>query len=335
VTAMTRRRSILGFLGAILILVSAAQAAPNTPSGRIHITASIKTPDVVGGFAFGANSVWASDVQKTQLLRIDPKTSRVIARIPIGKPLTFVDNQDQVDGWLTVRDGFVWATDQSHNRIVRISPGSERVVASVGVRSPWDIAVSDGSIWVPEFEPYTVARIDERSNKIVKTWPAVGPTSVAAGAGSIWVVLHRADEVLRLDPTTNSVLATIHLAQATGPERAFFLFGSLWVNDGNDTNSILRIDPATNKVIAVIRPPGSSFGNNLASDGRWLWDVSPIGRVYKIDPRTNRIVEQQSLATPGKCGTPTSPCFFTGAGYGDGSVWTYDVARRAIIRIHD
>jgi streptogramin lyase len=335
VIAMVRRRSItLGLLAAIVV-VGAAQAAPTTPSRRIHISATIKTPDVVGGFAFGANSLWAADVQRTQLLRIDPGTNHVIARIPIGKPLDFVDDQDQVDGWLTVRDGFVWATDQRHNRIVRVAPGSGRVVASVRVQSPWDIAVSDGSIWVPEFEPYAVARIDERTNRVVKTWPADGPTSVAAGAGSIWVVLHRADEVLRLDPATNNVLATIRLPQATGPERGYFLFGSLWVNDGNGTNSILRIDPATNKVSAVIHPPGSFFTNNVVSDGHWLWDVSAIGRVYKIDPRTNRIVEQQSLATPGKCGTQTSPCFFTGAGYGGGSVWTYDVARQAIIRIDD
>ena len=332
ITVTNSRRTILCVLVAVLVTVAAAQAAA-TARGRMHIVARIRT-SLVDGFSAGANSMWASDVQRTQLLRIDPRSNRVVARIPIGKPLTFVDDQDQVDGWLSVADGFVWATDQWHDRIVRVSPGSDRVVSSVRVPSPWDITVSDGSVWVPEFERYAVARIDERTNTIAKTLPAEGPTSVATGAGSIWVVMHRADEVLRIDPTTNSVLATIPLRRASGPERAFFLFGSLWVNDSNeDNNSIFRIDPATNKVVAVIRPAGSFFGNNLVTDGRWIWAVSAIGRVYKIDPQSNRIVEQRSFATPGKCGPGLAPCFFSGAGYMDGTVWTYDMIKKEIIRI--
>ena len=332
ITVTNSRRSILGVLAAVLVMAAAAQAA-SAASARMHIVARIRT-NLVDGFAAGASSMWASDVQRTQLLRIDPRTNRVVARIPIGKPLAFVDDQDQVDGWLTVADGFVWATDQWHNRVVRVSPGSDRVVSSVRVPSPWDVTVSDGSVWVPEFERYGVARINERTNAVAKTLPAEGPTSVAAGAGSIWVVMHRADEVLRIDPTTNSVLATIPLRQASGPERAFFLFGSLWVNDGNeDNNAIFRIDPATNKVVAVIRPAGSFFGNNLVTDGRWIWAVSAIGRVYKIDPQSNRIVEQRSFATPGKCGPQLAPCFFSGAGYMDGTVWAYDVIKQEIIRI--
>jgi DNA-binding beta-propeller fold protein YncE len=325
-----------------LLLVAAAAAAvaslalaggAGTAPTPIHIVAAIPYKNVVGGFAYGASSMWASDVQRTTLLRIEPRTGRMIARIPIGKPLRFINDQDQVDGWLTLKDGFVWATDQDHDRVVRVSPGSGHVVASVRVTSPWDIAVSDGAVWVPEFQPYAVARIDERTNRIVKRWPAVGPTSVTAGGGSIWVVLHRADQVMRIDPTTNRVLATITLTHATSPERAFFLFGSLWVSDGNDTNAIVRIDPATNREVAVIRPPGSSFGNNLVSDGKWIWDVSGIGRVYKIDPQRNTIVGNASFAVRGKCGDGVGPCFFTGAGYGGGTVWTYDLVRRAILRI--
>jgi DNA-binding beta-propeller fold protein YncE len=148
--------------------------------------------------------------------------------------------------------------------------------------------------------------------------------------------MHRADEVIRIDPGTNTVIATIPLRQATGPERAFFVDGSLWVSDGNATNALLRIDPATNRVVAVIRPPGSFFANFLFAGGKWLWDVSPAGRVYKIDPATNRIVDQARFDPPTKCGPPPAPqpCFF-GAGYADGTVWAYDVVRQAIIRIAD
>lgn len=326
-------RSLLA--GAVLaasscLLSGAASAAP----GGLHIVATIPSKDIVGGFAYGASSMWASDVQNTTLLRIDPETNTVTKRIRIGKPLRFVDNQDQVDGWLTVADGFVWATDQDHDRIVRVSPGSGRVVATVHVPSPWDIAVADGSVWVPEFEPYAVVRIDEKTNRIVKRWPAVGPTSVAAGAGSIWVVAHRANHVLRIDPTTNRIIAAITLEKATSPERIFFLFGSAWVSDGNETNNqLLRIDPATNRVSAVIHTPHAYFGNFALSDGRWLWALSPIGLVTKIDPQTNAVVAQASFATRGKCGTEQSPCFFNGFAYAAGTIWAYDVVRKAIIRI--
>lgn len=323
--------AVIALAGALMLVVSGfGQAA----SKRLHVVASIRQRGVVGGMVFGASSVWASDVQHTTILRIDPKTNRILARIRIGKPLGFLDNQDQVDGWVAVGDGFVWATDQRHNRIVRINPATNRRVASIRVDAPWDLAVSDGAVWVPQFEPYSLARIDEASNRIAKRIPATGPTSVAAGAGSIWVVEHRADDVIRVDPRTSRVLATIPLKQATSPERAFFLFGSLWVSDGNATHAVLRINPATNRVVHVIKPPGSFFANFLFAGRRWLWDVSPAGGVYKIDPSTNKIVEQGHIDSPKKCGAPPAPqpCFF-GAGYADGTVWAYDEVRHAIVRI--
>jgi YVTN family beta-propeller protein len=328
-------RTRIGILAAVLVALMAGSSG-RAASTHLHIVASIPHKGVVGGMVFGASSLWAADVQHTAILRIDPKTNRILARVPIGKPLNFVDDQDQVDGWVAVGDGFVWATDQSHNRVVRINPATNRVVASIRVASPWDIAVSDGAVWVPQFEPYAVARIDEATNTVAKRIPATGPTAVAAGAGSIWVVMHRADEVIRINPQTNTVVATIPLRQATSPERAFFLFGSLWVSDGNETHALLRINPATNRVVAVIKPPGSFFANFLFAGGRWLWDVSPAGGVYKIDPATNRIVEQAHFDPPAKCGAPPAPqpCFF-GAGYADGTVWAYDQLKQAIIRISD
>ena len=329
-TAVTRA-VLIAFVGVLTLALSGSGQAA---SRRIHLVASIPQKGIVDGMVFGASSVWASDVQHTTVLRIDPKTNRIMARIRIGKPLGFVDNQDQVDGWVTVGDGFVWATDQWHNRIVRINPATSHVVASTHVASPWDVAVSDGAVWVPQFEPYAVARIDEATNKIKKRIPATGPTSVAAGAGSIWVVEHRADDVIRIDPQTNKVLATIPLKQATSPERAFFLLGALWVSDGNATHAVLRIDPATNRVVAVVRPPGSFFANFLFAGHHSLWDVSPAGGVYKIDPATNKIVEKGRIDSPQTCGAPPAPqpCFF-GGGYADGTVWVYDQVRHAIVRI--
>jgi streptogramin lyase len=327
---------ILIAVTAAIVVLAGGGTGQAVPAARMHIVAAIANAGMVGGMAFGASSMWASDVQHTTILRIDPATNHVLARVPIGKPLGFVDNTDQVDGWIAVGDGFVWATDQWHNRIVRIAPAADRVVATVRVASPWDVAVADGAVWVPQFEPYAVARIDEAKNAVVKRIPGVGPTAVAAGAGSIWIVMHRADDLVRIDPQTNGVLATIPLRQATSPERAYFAFGSVWVSDGNETNAILRIDPATNRVVAVIHPPGSFFSNAVFAGGHWLWDVSDAGVVYKIDPTTNRIVERRRFDDPSSCGPPPAPqpCFF-GAGYADGTVWVYDQIRKAILRIAD
>lgn len=327
---MARTVAVMALVAAAVSLPGAASAAP----GKMRVVSTIPSKGIVGGFAYGANSLWASDVQDTTLLRIDPRTNAITARIRIGRPLRFIDDQDQVDGWVRVGDGFVWATDQEHDRIVRVSPGSNRVVASIRVPSPWDIAVADGAAWVPQFEPYTVVRIDEATNTIARRWPAVGPTSVAAGAGSIWVVAHRADEVLRIDPTTNRVIATIPLTQATSPERIYFLFGTPWVSDGNDTdNELLRISPETNTVSAVVKTPGANFGNILVSDAKRLWSVSPVGRIYEINPTTDTVIRQQSFATPGRCGGYQGPCFFTDATYAAGTIWVYDLEQRSILRI--
>lgn len=315
-------------LSAAALIGTAASGASPAP------TASIPVKGLVSGFAAGADSVWAAEDQSTTLLRIDPRTNRVVARIPFGKPLPFVDDptQDQVDDWVTVADGFVWATDQYHGRVVRISPGTHRVVAATRVASPWDVAVADGSIWIPQFEPYAVARIDEQTGKVTKRFPAVGPTSASSGAGAVWVLEHRGYQLLRIDTKTNATVE-IPLTGAQAPDACRFLLGYAWCSDRSGL--IFRIDPHGNRLKQIHLKGGWwRWGESLLTDGHRIIVASAMGAYATIDPATGKVLGQVDLNPhPGHCGPATETyCFFTGALVSDGTLWEYDPHVHAIVR---
>jgi YVTN family beta-propeller protein len=113
--------------------------------------------------------------------------------------------------------------------------------------------------------------------------------------------------LLRIDPATNEVAAQPYLV-GRDPTALAVGEGSVWVADAGD-NSILRLDPATGRVQARIevtqQPRGVAIGGGVP--GVW---VNTIDQVWKIDPRSNRVVLMGDLGEP-------SGAIATG----EGSVW--------------
>ena len=91
------------------------------------------------GVATGAGGVWVVVYWSRELVRIDPETRRVRARIPVG------------DGPLAVAvgAGSVWVTNRSSSTITRIDPSTDKVVATIPLAaSPWGIEFAHGRVWV-------------------------------------------------------------------------------------------------------------------------------------------------------------------------------------------
>jgi streptogramin lyase len=285
------------------------------------------------GIAAGANSIWQV-TNKSTLLRLDPRTNRIVARIKFGAPITGLvfDHQD----WVTVGDGFVWVADEANRQLVRIDPGTNRVVGRTSIDSPWDVATGFGSVWVPQFEPYKVARIDEKTGRVAATIPATGPSSVAVGDGSVWVLSHRANMVLRIDPTTNQPIAKIPLLYPIGPERIAFGEGAVWVTDAGE-DGLDRIDPATNRTTVFINLPDSEKAPNpyfIATGGGAVW-IASMAKVLRIDPHTNRVTGSFHVDHGGACGTGVmpNPGCFTDLVYAGGSLWVGDYITKTLLRL--
>ena len=93
------------------------------------------------GIATGFGSAWVACYWTQELVRIDPTTRKVAARIPID------------DGPLGVSTGAgsVWVTNRDSRTVSRIDPRSDKTVARIRLRaplSPFGIAASDDGVWV-------------------------------------------------------------------------------------------------------------------------------------------------------------------------------------------
>jgi DNA-binding beta-propeller fold protein YncE len=98
--------------------------------------------------AAGGGGVWLADPFDEQVVRIDPKTRRVMARIPAGAVTT-----------LAVTGDAVWAL--SPQGLVRIDPTNDRVVATASdpdLRGARLVAAGAGAVWTAGWS--SVSRID-------------------------------------------------------------------------------------------------------------------------------------------------------------------------------
>jgi YVTN family beta-propeller protein len=93
------------------------------------------------GITTGFGSVWVVCYWRQQLLRIDPSTRRVVARIEIGRgPLS-----------VAAGSGSVWVTNRDSRTVSRIDPRSNRIAAEIAIpspASPQGVVTGRDAVWV-------------------------------------------------------------------------------------------------------------------------------------------------------------------------------------------
>jgi sugar lactone lactonase YvrE len=231
--------------------------------------------------AFG--SAWLTDTDSQTLLRMDPATHRVIARIPLHGTMALAPGRDAL---------WVGLTQSAEFRLLRVDPRTNRIVmrqrmpdvpgGSVGAVP----VLVRGNLWVLTAE--SALRIDQKSGRATATvrTARIGYTtrSFAAAGGDLWV--HTSDgRLLHLDGATGKREATLRMPDETvisdlGANGLFLI----------DQASIARVD---SKLHRLWRAPIPSIGPAVAADGR-LWVETPGrrgDRVLTIDPNTGRVVD--------------------------------------------
>src|SRR5262249_10594252 len=162
------------------------------------------------GIAASDTAVWILNGDTGTLLRIDPRTNTIVARIPVGHG----------QGGVAIGQGAVWVTAPSDGKSLRIDPQTNHVVATITGLANQDspagqaIAVSPGAVWATDLSENAVIRIDSQTSKVVATIPnQLMATGASYGAGSVWVcnTAGGAQALVRLDPQTNQVQAQIHV----------------------------------------------------------------------------------------------------------------------------
>ena len=211
-----------------------------------HGSFKVRRCDLPKAVATVPGAVWATKNDMEALVRIEPRSNRVVATIPIG-----------IDAWyLAVSPTDVWATDFYRDTVVHVDPIAGRVVATIS-GLPYGqsgIAIAGDSVWVASSRADVISRISAASDRVVATLPVDHvPLPVVYAFGTVWVRNEMAEgngTVIRIDPAADKVLAKI----AVGPEAG---------RDGLDAIGVApdgiwvaglrlqRIDPRTNEVVAI------------------------------------------------------------------------------------
>jgi len=268
---------VAGVAAAALALSAAAaggEPVRAAPTGELGLRV-ISTIDVGGApssLVVSGGAVWVS-LGMDGIARIDPATSKVVARIRPGGAVVA----------LAAGFGSIWALDLFGDRLLRIDPATNEVERATKVGGlPTGVTVGHGSVWVANQLDTTVSRVSPQTGRVLSTTRlgsgTLWPGAIAAGVEGVWVVTAGGNEVSRIDPRTTAV--DIRLPVRGGRSLAVAR-GSLWVGLANDER-LLRIDRAGMAVVGVPGHRANGYGPELAG-GASLWLALP-GRVARVAP---------------------------------------------------
>jgi streptogramin lyase len=267
-------------LGVVLLVgvyaLLATRPEPAQPPGP-KVVARLAPGAVLDQVQAGFGSAWAFDAVDDALLRLDPATGRVTARIGVRAGIA-----------LRVGSDAVWVSE-GVNDLVRIDPRTNRVVA----RIPLERGAFSGGVPLPIGNVVWVVgeqralRIDARTNRMTKAITvAHSGYAVRGGAvldGDLWLASSDL-RLVQLDGRTGAVKATFRTP--FGGEIAAFAGGLYLANP----TQVVRLDPASGRVLWRARY--SDVG--AAAEARGLiWAESRDrngDRVIAIDPSTGRTV---------------------------------------------
>lgn len=223
---------------------------------QVTATASLPRGTLGKNIAFGEGAVWVWDLQPNlqtmELLKIDPQSTQVVSRFPLGAALCPVSKAGHIGGpTITAGLGSVWITWGS--TLVRINPQNGEVAATIPLdHEPSAAAVGEGALWLfscrhpgTEDRPEYVTRVDPGTNHTGRPTPYPGKAlGQAVGLGAVWVINGDDGALQWIDARTGEVTLNPMPLEGNGcydsPHGPFIAVhhGDVWVVKGN---SLLRI----------------------------------------------------------------------------------------------
>ena len=204
------------------------------------------------GASFGSGwTCLSSDV-----VRVDPTTEKVVARLPMHK-------QAQ-QGHLVGAFDHVWVLTGDGSTLAGIDPETDQVAVEYDLPArALDIAASGDALWLPCRLDDRVLKVDPRTGEVLLDVEVANPVAVAADDTDIWV--GTVSDSQRLDPETGEVLAVAEAAAE--PEGRLALDDdSLWVR--NTADFLIRVDRDSGQRTGQFTAAGvTSGGDVMALDG--------------------------------------------------------------------
>jgi YVTN family beta-propeller protein len=155
----------------------------------------------------------------------------------------------------------------------------------------YGLAAGGGSVWAGSLTTGQVLRVDARTGKVVERIAAgVRTFNLAAAPGAVWDVGNTSSTLTRIDTRTGRVTKTVTVGLA--PFDVEWGFGSARVANAGD-GTVWRVTGGRTvaKITIGIEPNGlTAYGGAV-----WVSDHT-LGKVVRIDPRTNRVTGSVAVA---------------------------------------
>ena len=187
------------FAGAGAIWIPSGEERPAGPVWYLtrvdpasnSVVTTVPMCDVHGhGGTFASESLWLACNPDGEVVRLDPATGAVQARIDLAPGIHS----------MTSGAGSVWVTNHETGMLSRIDAATNRVVASIRTSTHPAIVFAENAVWAAG--DTAVLKIDPATNRIVGRLP-VGfgdYYSLAYASGSLWLSTIKEQRVLRLNP---------------------------------------------------------------------------------------------------------------------------------------
>jgi DNA-binding SARP family transcriptional activator/DNA-binding beta-propeller fold protein YncE len=159
------------------------------PGGRVE---AIPVGRALAGVAVGGGGVWVISGKTAEVMRVDPATRKVTARLVI------VDRPEIESAFpraIAAGGAYVWVLNGNTGSVTKIDPRTRSVVSTVRVgveHAPVQLAADANGVWVAD-EDGTLAHVDAETDQV--EIHDVGRTlrDVAVGAGAVWATNRLAD----------------------------------------------------------------------------------------------------------------------------------------------
>jgi DNA-binding SARP family transcriptional activator len=172
------------------------------------------------GVAFGAGSLWVASQEENEVVRLDPVTGSVEARIPVRAPV-----------WLSFGDGALWVTSDLDG-VERIDPTTNGVAAVAQVPQPIDrVVVGGGFAWATNGPKGTTYKIDSSGRIIAAYETGDGAHEPSYSEGKLWVSNGSAGTLTSIDAATGA-RRTYRFGHPLGSEAALGRYVMVAITEG-------------------------------------------------------------------------------------------------------
>jgi hypothetical protein len=291
---------------------------PATPPGP-RVVATVPIGEALNGGAVAAfGALWVSDSGRGEIVKVDPDSRRVTARIP-------VDGETNLAAGI----GSLWAVRNASGTasgpLLRIDPRTGRIVKRIALRTPGGdpffgaIPIAAGSrIWVGG--PTGVLAVDPARDRVV------GHIALAGGYNLQNALIHRGELWLtsasgstdRYDARTGRRLGRVRWE--TGP--TLIPYGDRFIHLGRDSVALVDADTgraAWRTSVGQELHLGEVLGRRVLVAG--LDGTNPREQLWQLDVRTGRLTRPITLPE-------FSPRRIVAAG---GDTWVLAGGGRAVI----